>query len=193
MRRSPAAADRLQETLATCRREWTDVVSVLLLSVWFGYLLFAPTVGFGWIPSWHNEQRAVQIVLLAVTAAAFCAMLLNVDYRRRLPRLHWIVPIVFALGVISAARAKYVEAAYAEVALHFLLMVLILVAAAAFARAPMRSAELAEYGALLLLAAYVLGVGVRYAAAISMHRTLDVDVLLLGYAIRDFRAHCTRC
>src|SRR6267154_969577 len=119
------------------RARWTDVVSVVLLAAWFLYLLLAPTVGFGWIESWHNEQRAAQIALLAATALGFCAMALDRRYRLRLPRIHWIVVAAVAL---------------------------------------------AQYGALLLLGAYALGVGVRYAAAVSLQRALDPDVLLLGYA-----------
>jgi len=164
------------------RARWTDVVSVVLLAAWFLYLLLAPTVGFGWIESWHNEQRAAQIALLAATALGFCAMALDRRYRLRLPRIHWIVVAVFALGAISAARTKYLDAAYAELALHFLLLILIAVTAAAVARNPERAVALAQYGALLLLGAYALGVGVRYAAAVSLQRALDPDVLLLGYA-----------
>ena len=73
------------------------------------------------------------------------------DYRLRVPRIHLSVLAFFALGAISAARAKYAEAAYAEVALHFLLLILILVAAGAFARKPDRAAVLAQRGALLLV------------------------------------------
>jgi len=164
------------------RRSWTDFASGFLLAASFGYLLVSPTVGFGWIESWHNEQRAAQVVLLAITAFAFGAMVLDARYRAQLPRIHWIVIAVFALGAISAARAKYIDAAYAEVALHFLLVILIIVTAAAVARHPKRAARLAQYGALLLLATYVLGVAVRYGAAVSLWRPLDLDVLLLGYA-----------
>jgi putative inorganic carbon (HCO3(-)) transporter len=170
MRRQPGSAG------------WTDLVSVLLLAAWFAYLLLAPTVGFGWIGSWHNEQRAAQIALLAATALGFWAMALDRRYRLRLPRIHGIVVAVFALGAISAARAKYVDAAYAEVALHFLLLILIVVTAQAIARNPGRALALAQYGALMLLGAYALGVGVRYGAAVSLQRALDLDVLLLGYA-----------
>ncbi|MBV8209686.1 MAG: O-antigen ligase family protein [Burkholderiaceae bacterium] len=164
------------------RRSWTDFVSGFLLAAWFGYLLFSPTIGFGWIESWHNEQRAAQVVLLAVTALGFAAMVLDPRYRCRLPQIHWIVIAVFALGTISAARAKYLEAAYAEVCLHVLLAILIIVTAAAVARSPKRAITLAQYAALLLLATYVLGVAVRYGAAASLWRPLNLDVLLLGYA-----------
>jgi len=163
-------------------RSWTDFVSGFLLAAWFGYLLVSPTVGFGWIESWHNEQRAAQIALLSATPVAFAAMALDARYRRRLPRIGWIVGTVFALGALSAARAQYVDAAYVEVALHFLLLILIIVTAAAVARNPKPATLLAQYGALLLLATYALGVAVRYVAAVSLWRPLDLDVVLLGYA-----------
>lgn len=165
---------------------WTDVVSAALLAAWFLYLLLAPTVGFRWIESWHDEQRAVQVVLLAATALAFCAMLFDGRYRLQLPRIRWIVVAVFALGAVSATRATYADAAYAELALHFLLLVLVLVTAVAVGRNPARSLVLAQYGALLLLAAHVAGVAVQYAAAVSMRRALTVDVLILGYSNARF-------
>ena len=42
--------------------------------LWALYLLLAPTTGFSWIESWHNEQRAVQIVLLSLTALAVAGL-----------------------------------------------------------------------------------------------------------------------
>ena len=50
---------------------------VAILLSWLVYLLASPTVGFKWIESWHNEQRAAQVVLLALTAAAYCLNLVT--------------------------------------------------------------------------------------------------------------------
>jgi putative inorganic carbon (HCO3(-)) transporter len=172
----------MQSTAPDTARSWTDVVSGLLLAAWFLYLLLSPTVGFGWIDSWHNEQRAAQVVLLVATAVGFCAMVLHAPFRRRLPDLHWIVVVVFALGAVSAARARYVDAAFTELALHFLLLILIMVTAAAVARQPARALRLAQYGSLLLLWACLAGVAMHYAAAVSIRHAIDVDVVLLGYA-----------
>ncbi len=157
-------------------------LAALLLGAWFLYLLISPTLGFAWIESWHNEQRAAQVVLLAVTAFALAAMALDPAGRGQVPRVSWIVFAVFALGLLSAGFARYRDAAYAELALNGLLLGLALLSAGVHAGAPELSRRLLRWAALLLLAAYVAGVCVRYAAAISEQQAMDLSVLLLGYA-----------
>jgi len=157
-----------------------------LMALWFAYLLIAPTLGIDWIDSWHNEQRVLEIILLALTTLVLAATVRDPFFRRRLPRLHWTVYAVFALGTASALRAPYLDAAFAELALHLQLLVLVMMSAAMLAANPERGVGLLQRCALLLLAVYVAGVAVRYAAAFSIRRPLDLDVLLLGYANARF-------
>lgn len=161
---------------------WAGILGTALLGAWFLYLLLAPTTGFFWIESWHNEQRAVEVVLLAAGAVCFCCLLLDSAFRDRLPRVSWIVFAVFALGILSASQARYREAAFAEVSLHALLLVLVLIAAERFTSAPATGIRLLRLGALILMATYVAGVAVHYAAAVSLPQPIDVYVLLLGYS-----------
>jgi O-antigen ligase len=153
-----------------------------LLGAWFAYLLVAPTLGIDWIDSWHNEQRVLEVILLIATTAALGCGMLSPTWRARLPRVHWTVVAVFALGSASALRAQYRDAAFAEIGLHLLLLVLILLTAATLARDAHRGMRFVRWGALMLLAVYVAGVAVRYAAALSIRQALNLDVLLLGYA-----------
>jgi O-antigen ligase len=148
---------------------------------WYAYLLVAPTLGVAWIDSWHNEQRMLEVLLLALGVPVLAAAALAPSWRRGLPGLHWTVPAVFFLGALSAWRAPLADAAWAEVALHLLLVVLIVVAAATVAADGARAGRLARRGALLLLGVYAAGVAVRYAAALAISQPLNLDVLLLGY------------
>jgi len=74
-----------------------------VLGAWWAYLMVAPTLGLGWIDSWHNEQRAAQIVLLALSAAAFGVAMRDGALRHLLPPVPWPVAALFALGLASAA------------------------------------------------------------------------------------------
>lgn len=149
---------------------------------WFTYLLVTPTLGVAWIDSWHNEQRLLQVILLALGVPVLAVTALASPLRQGLPRLHPTVLAVFALGAISAARAPLQDAAWAELSLHLLLGVLVLVTAATVAAQPAGAARFARRAALLLLGVYVAGVAVRYAAALAIAQPLNLDVLLLGYA-----------
>ncbi|MBA2548821.1 MAG: O-antigen ligase family protein [Burkholderiaceae bacterium] len=157
---------------------------VLILLSWLVYLLAAPTIGFKWIESWHNEQRAAQVVLLALTAAAYCLNL--VTQRRNTQVVARGIPLLalmfFAIGALSALRSKFVLAAFAEIGLMALLLVLALVTAAVVSADVQRYSRWARWFALLLATGYVLGVATRYAAAVSLDRGIDIDVLILGYA-----------
>ena len=75
-----------------------------VLLAWLIYLLVAPTIGFGWIDSWHNEQRAVQVVLLACTAVAYCVIGLLTRPEESVGRWHLpaLLLVFLALGLISA-------------------------------------------------------------------------------------------
>jgi O-antigen ligase len=143
--------------------------------------VLAPTTGFGWIDSWHNEQRAVQILLLALSAVGFClAASLNGQLAGKLT--HPYVLSFFGLGVASSLGATYRFAAFAELSLWFLLLVLALTAHAFFAVDTERRLRWLRLFATLLGAAYTVGVAVRYGAAVELHKPFDVTIFLLGYA-----------
>ena len=140
---------------------WIWIGNTVLLA-WLIYLLVAPTIGFGWIDSWHNEQRAVQIVLLAFTAVAYCLVGVlapsDSDARWQLPAL---VFVFLGLGAISALHAKFVFAALAEVSLVSLLAILAILAARIVSTDVARYVRWARWFSLLFATAYVLGVATR--------------------------------
>jgi len=161
-----------------------DLFGIVTLLAWLVYLLAAPTIGFSWIESWHNEQRAVQIVLLVATAVAFCVHMVP-QPRNAITVPHGIPPLaltLFAIGTVSALRSESMLAAFAEVGLAVLLLILALLTAVVVSNDVQRYSRWARRFALLLATAYVLGVATRYAAAIGLGRGIDFDVLILGYA-----------
>lgn len=161
---------------------WIWIDNTVLLA-WLVYLIVAPTIGFGWIESWHNEQRAVQIVLLAFTAVAYClvGMLTSGEAGAR-----WHLPTLLlaflALGLISALRSNFVFAALAEVSMFALLAILANLTAGVVSTDVARYVRWARWFSLLFATAYVLGVATRYLAAVNLERAIDLDVLILGYA-----------
>jgi len=162
---------------------WPLRIAQATLAGWLVFFLVTPTIGIGWIDSWHNEQRAVQIVLLGGSALALLALAMSDPMAFRFRKAPSLMAACFlGLGLLSASRSGHVLAAFAEVSLAVLLAALALLTATVTARSPQRSAAWARYFALLFCAAYVLGVGVRLFAALELGRTVDLDVLLLGYA-----------
>lgn len=167
---------------ATSSKASTWIGNTVLLA-WLVYLLVAPTIGFGWIESWHNEQRAVQIVLLAFTALAYCLVgVLTPSESGARWQLPTLLLVFLGLGVISALRAKFVFAALAEVSLFALLAILVVLTARVVSTDVARYVRWARWFALLFATAYVLGVATRYLAAVNLGRAIDLDVLILGYA-----------
>jgi putative inorganic carbon (hco3(-)) transporter len=165
----------------------TRTVSIMgnaTLIAWLAYLVISPTIGFQWIESWHNEQRAVQIVLLGWTAAAY--LIIGLELLRTGAGNAWGFPawlaVLLAIGVISSLRTQFVYAALAEVGLVALLATTALLVARIVSSDPERYARLACRFALLFCTAYVLGVATRYLAAFNLGRAIDLDVLILGYA-----------
>lgn len=172
------------DAVATSRSGSILWIGRTTLIAWLAYLLIAPTIGFGWIESWHNEQRAVQVVLLACTAVAYCVMGLLMRSEDSVSRWHfpvWLLAFL-ALGLVSALRAQYVFAALAEVSMFALLAILIMFTARVVSADVERSFTYARWFALLFSTAYVLGVATRYLAAVNLGRAIDLDVLILGYA-----------
>lgn len=151
-----------------------------LLALWFAYLLIAPTWGFYWIDAWHNEQRAVQVILLSATAILGVAWYHEaLTPRSRTGFLLWTMA---SLGALSSLQAEFVRAAFTEVSLHVLLAVLTVVTAAAVQADRERISVWARRACVLLGAVHVAGIAARYAAMLALERAPNIDVLLLGYA-----------
>jgi O-antigen ligase len=145
------------------------------------YLLLATTIGFGWLDSWHDEQRAAQICLLALAAAA-CTWLLLVRPSIAAPHLSAPVLITLTLGLVSSLRSDRPLSGLAEVSLFGLLCVLAALTAA-FARATGAAGfRWVSRGALLIAAGHVVGAFTRYAAAIGLDHSLGVEIWLVGFS-----------
>jgi len=154
----------------------------VFLGAWFIYLLVGPAWGFYWIDSWHNEQRAVQVILLAATGLV-AALVPRFRHALVAPSVTtlclWLVGL---LGVVSALNAEFMSAAFVEVALHFLLVLLVVVTAGCIRESPARLAVWTQRACVVLALVHVGGIAARYAAMLSLDRAPDVEVLLLGFA-----------
>jgi len=168
-------AERLSGTRATA--------AYVVLGLWAAYLLTAPTSGFAWIDSWHNEQRAVQVILLSLTTLVL-ASLASFSPERVLARIQfpWWWWAFVALGTISALASQLPFAAFAEIGLFLMLSALVMLTAALTANQPERMRKVARHCALLISMAHVLAVMVRYLAALQLGNGIDVTVFMLGYA-----------
>lgn len=154
-----------------------------VLGFWAIYLLLAPTTGFAWIDSWHNEQRAVQILLLSLTGLAFAGLTgFGPERIRAQLRFPWWWWVFVALGVASSVASQAPLAAFAEVGLFVLLSALTLLTAAVTAERPDRLARVARLFAVLAAVAHALAVLVRYGASVQLGKEVDLDVFMLGYA-----------
>ena len=159
---------------------WIAAGVVLL---WLFYLLLAPTAGFNWLDSWHNEQRAVQIVLLGITALALSTTAILHSHDITLPRMQVALSgAILIIGILSSLRASNPLAGLAEVSLFVLLLAVAFFAFQVTKARPEQVSRYARYFALLFCTGYTLGVLVRLFAAIQLGRGLDLDVLILGYA-----------
>jgi O-antigen ligase len=173
-------------SVATTNRQGkgVDWAGPLVIGLWLAYLLISPTIGLGWIDSWHNEQRAAQIALLVLTAAVYVVLCLSAPPDNS--RLLWSFPPLLlaflGIGVISALLAPLRLEALAEVGLIVLLAALTLFTARVVARNPALALRLAQWFALLCASAYVMGVATRLLAATNLERPIDLDVWILGYA-----------
>jgi O-antigen ligase len=145
------------------------------------YLLVATTSGFNWIDSWHDEQRAAQLVLLGLAAAGSAVFAATGPSGMSL-RAVAPVAAVIALGAISAFASGHGSDGLMEVALFALLCVLA-VEVARFARSsgPGATRWIAR-SALFLVAAHGAGAFVRYAAAIETGTALGTEIWLTGFS-----------
>jgi len=145
------------------------------------YLLIATTVGFYWLDSWHDEQRAAQVVLLGVIGLA-AAWLAIARHPVAAVRLAPAVLVTLALGVASSLLSDGPLDALAEVSLFGLLCVLAAVVAA-FARTADSGAVLwVSRSALFIAAAHVVGAFTRYATAVSLDHSLGTEIWLVGFS-----------
>jgi O-antigen ligase len=159
------------------------VLAYSLMALWAGYLLLAPTTGFAWIESWHNEQRAVQVVLLSLTALVIASLTITgSDKLRTWLQLPWWWWAFVALGCASALLSAFRFGALVEVGFVILLSLLVVLTASLAAVQPHQAAKLARYVALLIVAAHALAVLVRYAASLEIGKGVDLSVFMLGYA-----------
>jgi O-antigen ligase len=153
-------------------------LGVACLLAWAGYFLVAPTVGFGLVDSWHNEQRIVQLVLLAVSCVVLALRALVLP----LGAPSWLLLGVLALGLASATLAEYPIAAFGEVGLMVQLAALAVLAREVVADAPALAMRWVLRAALLIGAAHGLGIATRCFAALQLAGPLEPAIFMLGYA-----------
>lgn len=168
--------------LFTAPSRAATAITLFLVSLWYVYVLLAPTSGFYWVDSWHNEQRAVQIVLLITTAVAMTALAVDRSWLQVVPPPPSTLVVLVGIGCVSALLSARQLDAFAEVALHVLLALVVMLIAAAARQVGAAAAKMACRAVLFVGAAHVVGVAVRYGAAISLDKPLDLELLLLGYA-----------
>jgi len=158
-----------------------DVFSAAIALCLSGYLLVATTSGVRWIESWHDEQRALQVVVVCLLGPLIVWRLAR-QPRWRVSLMYFGVLAVFLLGVVSALYSRHVEHALAELALYVSLFVLALGVALATRQPGSRPVRVASRLALLLAIGHVVGILTRYGAALQLQGPMDTMVLLLGYA-----------
>ena len=142
------------------------------------YLLFATTTGFFWIDSWHDEQRAAQLVLLIVVALAACLLWET----RCKARIGPVVVVTLALGAASAILSGHAPDALAEVALAVLLCLLAATAGQFSTTSGSAAVRAISRAALFIAAAHVAGAFTRYAAALQVEQSLGTEIWLLGFS-----------
>lgn len=145
------------------------------------YLLVATTVGFHWIESWHDEQRAAQIVLLGVVALAAAWLALARSPSASL-RFAPSVLATLTLGVISSLLCDRPLDALSEVALFGLLCVLAATVACLASTAGAKALPWVSRAALFIAAAHVVGAFTRYAAAVELAHSLGSEIWLVGFS-----------
>lgn len=145
------------------------------------YLFLSTTVGFHWIDSWHDEQRAAQIVLLAIVAAAAAWLALARTPSLAL-RFAPSVLATLALGLISSLACNRQLDALSEVSLFALLCVLAATVATFARNASGQTLLWIRRGALFLAVAHVVGAFTRYAAAVELAHSLGTEIWLVGFS-----------
>lgn len=155
-----------------------SVIIALSLS---GYLLVSTTWGVHWIESWHDEQRALQIVVLSLLGPLILWRLAR-EWQWRAVRPPVPLIAVFLLGLASALRSSQTGHGLADLALYASLFLLAQGVALALAQRGAESVRIVGRLALLLALGHAVGILTRYAAALQLQSPMDTMVLLLGYA-----------
>ncbi len=148
---------------------------------WALYFLLTSTIELTELPSWHDEQRAIQVLLLALTAPAAIYAVCSIDIR--LSAATAVSLAAFAsLAVLSSSMAALPSHSFAELSLFVGLAGLAVLVAIAMSLRPTETWKAISMSCLLLGAAHVVGILTRYGAALSLGDSLGLDVLLLGFA-----------
>jgi len=167
------------------RQKMAVGTAIFVATCWLVYFVFAPTIGFNLLGSWHNEQRALQVALLLCTTLSYLWLSLECN---AIPVVRIAAPlwIAFGLGTISTCLAALPYHAAAEVALHVQLVLLGAFFATLARITPLRSSMGILYSAWLIGAVYVIGVAANYVGVIVEKRPVDMEVFVLGYANQRF-------
>jgi putative inorganic carbon (HCO3(-)) transporter len=152
-------------------------LALACVACWLIYLLIAPTAGFSWIDSWHNEQRAVQLALLAASTLVASALLVS----GLIAVSPWLLGVVL-VGCVSSALSPAPAAGLAEVGLFTMLGLAAAVAAAVARQHHTAVDRWLPVVALLIGAAHVSGIAVRVLAAYSVQAAPEFGIFLLGYS-----------
>jgi O-antigen ligase len=157
---------------------------------WFALLVIAAmTVGFLW-SSGHDEQRSVQLILLAILAGS---MLLRSDVAQSIadmnPAARLCLAAFFTLGAISALTAFSLRHAIYEWSIFSLLLLAAALLAAELARTGKAGLQTVLYcvGAACLL--HSLRVVLMYAAALASGVQIDMHALAVGFSNARFLNH----
>lgn len=183
--KAASSDSRLGVTAITANKRestpWATVFSVVIAACLLGYLLISTTTGVQWIESWHDEQRALQIVLLSLVGPLIFVQLFR-DSRLQNIQPPVLLFAIFLLGLVSALRSNHPGHGIAELALFASLCLLVPGVALATNQRHPGAVRTACRLALLLALGHATGILTRYAAALQLQSPLDTMVLLLGYA-----------
>ncbi|MEF9997367.1 MAG: O-antigen ligase family protein, partial [Burkholderiaceae bacterium] len=157
-----------------------------IASLWLVYFVFGTSTGFGFVATWHDEQRLIQTTLLAVTALILVAITAMPTVRSQVPGLAWPVWGVLAVAGLSAVRARFPALAALEIGLFLGLISLAMVFATWVRIAPAMAARGVLLGVIAIAFTQEFAIAVRYAAAIAVGLPLDVETLTVGFANRRF-------
>lgn len=153
-----------------------------LLTAFFAYLFVAPAWGFYWVDAWHNEQRAVQVILLLATGMVVVRSAKRWTMLVPASAVGWMLWLFAIWGAISAACARFVIAGFVEVALHVLLVLVVVVTRESIRQDSTGLNVWIRRACVLLGLIHVAGIAARYVAMLALERAPGIEVLLLGYA-----------
>ena len=154
--------------------------------LWLVYFVFGTTNGFGLDASWHDEQRFIQTLLLAITALSLLLLSVRAEVRAAVPRITWPLWAVLGVAVVSGARAQFPGIAAVEIGLFLGLFGLAMFLATFVRVAPALTARAVLAGVMIIAATQEFAVIARYASAVASGMPLDLETLTTGFANRRF-------